>query len=432
MQPPAATSVVPLSIPTDVRPSSGSSPGSPSVGRRVVGAPLATWVHGDRGPLVVAVHGLAESSRYWQRVVDRLAVTHRVVVVDLLGFGRSPWPDLGYSVEGHAAAVSASVARAAGSEPALWLAHQAGVPIAMSHAVHHPGTVTGVVGLGTPWYRSEQEARRALRNNWWLARWLVEHEDRARILCRTLCGGRPLVPRVARVFASETMPADVVEDVFLHHWTSLSETLRTCWIEARLPDRFTSSPVPLFALHGDDDVAVPIENLLDAGRSRSWLTVESVAGGAFNLALDAPDAVADVVAGLAAERRPGPGHPTPVLETTELDVHDAAALARTHRRTVHSWIESGVVAARPDRNRLLVDRASLLAHLFDDDVDPETMVRARWLSTAEVAARLGVSPSTVQRLRGEGLPSHRAGSRRVHLADEVDAWWASRSPSTGS
>ncbi len=400
---------------------------SRAVGRPVAGAPLATWMFGDSGPLVVAVHGLAESSRYWTGVVDRLATSHRVVVIDLLGFGRSPWPDLGYSAESHATTVAAAVRFAVGDEPALWLGHQAGVTIAMHHATRRPESVTGIVGLGTPWYRSDLEARRSLRGNWWLSRWLVEHESRARILCRTLCGGRPGVPYIAgRVFATETMPSAVVEDVFLHHWTSLSETLRTCWIEARLPDHFASLPVPLFALHGDDDLAVPVENLIDAAAARSWLSIERVSDGAFNLALDAPDTVAEVVAELAAERRPGPGHPRPLITTAEIDVADAAALARTHRRTVLSWIESGSVVARAEGNRLLVDRGSLVAHLFDDDVDPESMLRLAWLSTADVGARLGVSPSTVQRLRADDLPSHRVGSRRVHLADEVDAWWASR------
>ena len=384
-------------------------------------------MHGDRGPLVVALHGLAESGRYWSRIVDWLAPDHRVLTIDLLGFGRSPWPMIGYSAGSHADQVLATVRHAVGTEPALLLAHQAGVTVAMELAARAPAAATGVVGLSTPWYRSDLEARRALRGPWWLSRWLVEHEGRARVLCRTLCGGRTVVPRMARWFGSESLPADVVEDVFLHHWGSLSGTLRSCWIEARLPDRFRAPAVPLLALHGDDDLAVPVENLLDAAATRPWLGVERLPGRTFNLALDHPDVVADVVAELAAARRPGPGRPHLGAAPTELSVADAAALARAHKRTVLSWIEQGSVEARRERNQLVVDRASLLDHLFGADVaHPERLLAVAWLGAAEAAARLGVSTTTLHRLRDDGLPSHRIAGRRVYLAEELDAWASAR------
>lgn len=405
-----------------------ASPAAAPEGRRSLGrAPLAVWQQGDAGPLVVALHGLAESSRYWRPVASRLAVDHRVVTVDLLGFGRSPWPELGYTAEAHADAVASTVAAATGGEAATILAHQAGVPIALAYAHRHPAAVRGVVGLGTPWYRTPSEARRALRGPWWLSRWLVEHQSRARLLCRALCGGRPIVPRVARVFATDSLPADVVEDAFLHHWGSLSGTLDSCWTGASLPDRYARLPVALLALHGDDDVAVPVENLQDAATTRSWLGVEVVPGRGFNLALEAPDVVADAVAELA--RRPGPAaspavRPAPPME---LPVADAARLGRVHRRTVLSWVEQGTVHARREGNRLLVQRASLVSHLFGgDEMLAERLGAEPWLSSADAAARLGVSHVTVARLADRGLRSYRVAGRRVFLATDLDAWQARR------
>ncbi|CAN5635725.1 hypothetical protein BH20ACT2_BH20ACT2_01530 [soil metagenome] len=402
---------------------------SPTVGpdgRRSLGrAPLAAWQQGETGPLVVALHGLAESSRYWRPVALRLAVDHRVVTVDLLGFGRSPWPDLGYGAEAHADAVAATLVSATGGEPATILAHQAGVPIALAYAARRPDAVRGVVGLGTPWYRSRNEALRSLRGPWWLSRWMVEHQSRARLLCRALCGGRPMVPRIARVFATDTLPADVVEDAFLHHWGSLSGTLESCWTGAALPARYARLPVSLLALHGDDDVAVPVENLQDAAATRSWLGVEVVSGRGFNLALEAPDVVAGVVAELA--HRPGRSEipsvrPAPPIE---LPVAEAARLGRVHRRTVLSWIEQDSVQARRQGNRLLVQRASLVAHLFrGDEALAHRLGAEQWLSASDAAARLGVSHATVARLADRGLRSYRVAGRRVFLATDLDAWQA--------
>ncbi len=408
------------------KPARAARAGQP--GRAVGTGPLAAWVHGEHGPLVVAVHGLVESSRYWHAVTGRLGREHRVLAADLLGFGRSPWPQLGYTVEAHADALAATLGPLTGGEPALVVAHQAGVPIALAYAARHPGAVRGIVGLGTPWYRTTMEARRALRGPWWLARWLVEHETRARLLCRTLCGGRPIVPRVARMFASDAIPAEVVHDAFLHHWESLSGTLRSCWTEAGLPERYRRLPVPFLALHGDDDVAVPVENLHDAAADRPWMGVEVVAGRGFNLALEDPDLVATAVAETArrwdaeparARLRPAP--------PGELTVAEAAALARCHRRSVLSWIQAGSVRARRQGNRLIVDRASLVRYLVGETGPRAEELLARpWATAADAAAHLGVSHATLARLLRAGLPSHRVAGRRIFLVEEIDGWRSTR------
>ncbi|MGI8574648.1 MAG: helix-turn-helix domain-containing protein, partial [Egibacteraceae bacterium] len=280
--------------------------------------------------------------------------------------------------------------------------------------------------------RTPLEARRALRGPWWLTRWLVEHQGRARLLCKTLCGGRPVVPQVARLFATEHLPADVVEDAFLHHWDSLSQTLASYWTGAELPERYRTFPRPVIALHGEDDVCVPVENLTDAAESRPWLTVETLPEEGFNVALTAPDAVAEVVAE-AAHRATRP-RPLSVVEgaadasaegLAPLSVAEAAALARVSRRTVQTWVKAKVVAAERSGGRWRIDRGSLLAHLFGDETgEADRLLASPWLSTAEAASRLGVSHVTVARLVTRGLPSHRVAGRRVFLRAELDAWRA--------
>ncbi|MEJ7844226.1 MAG: alpha/beta fold hydrolase [Acidimicrobiales bacterium] len=412
-----------------------------TAGRALGRHPLAAWQHGDHGPLVVAVPGVAETARYWDSVVGRLAVDHRVVTVDLLGFGRSPWPELGYTMDGHAGALAATLDAVTDGEPAVLVGHQAGVAVAMAHAARAPAAVAGIVGIGTPWYRSTLEARRSLRNPWWLARWLLDHEDRARRLCRTLCGGGGLLPRVARLLAPESVPPTVVHDLFLHRWESLSGTLDSCWTGADLPGRYgVGFAVPMVALHGDDDVCVPVENLTDAARTRPWLTVDVARGEGFTLAIDAPHLVHAAVAELAARppprrlrRVPPPQRaaPAPVAAAAppaELSAADAAVLARVTRRTVHGWVESGAVAARRQGNRFHIDRASLVAHLVGDlEADEaERLLALSWLTASEAAARLGVGHATVERYVSAGMPSHRVAGRRIFVASELDAWAASR------
>lgn len=407
--------------------------------------PLKARILGDHGPLVVAFHGLAESGRYWQPVVAGLIRDHRVVLIDLLGFGHSPRPDLGYSAASHADAVAATLAGGGlGGEPAVLLAHQAGVTVAMTYARHRPETVRAIVGLGTPWFRSPGEARRALRGPWWMSRWLVEHTERAQLLCRTVCGGRSiLVPRVARWFVPGDVPDEVIEDAFLHSWQSFSQTLDSCMLRAALNDIVGADfPVPSLLLHGDDDTVVPIENLLDARPSRPALTVEMVAARGHNLVWTDPDLVSAAVADTAkrhpagvakpfrspaaADRRPPRGahctNPSIVPPTAELTVEEAARLVRVSRRTVQTWVGGGRIRSRRHQGRTLVERISLLEHVFGSEVAARELLAGTWLSAAQAAARLGVGHATVARyVATNRIPSHRVAGRRVFLAVELDA-----------
>lgn len=69
--------------------------------RRARGDTLHVEVLGQRGPTVVFLPGAGGTTRYWASRVASLAVTSRLVLIDLLGFGRSPKPWTTYSIERH-------------------------------------------------------------------------------------------------------------------------------------------------------------------------------------------------------------------------------------------------------------------------------------------------------------------------------------------
>ncbi|MEP6779169.1 MAG: alpha/beta fold hydrolase, partial [Gemmatimonadaceae bacterium] len=69
------------------------------------GARLYCYGFGSRGAgiPIVLVHGLFTSSHLWQELLPRLPKGHRVLVLDLLGHGRSDRPaDRSMTVAGHA------------------------------------------------------------------------------------------------------------------------------------------------------------------------------------------------------------------------------------------------------------------------------------------------------------------------------------------
>jgi len=73
------------------------------------GAPPVGLYYEEKGagPPVLLVHGLGESTFTWHEILPALATGHRVIALDLKGFGRSDKPDDGaYSADDQAALVA--------------------------------------------------------------------------------------------------------------------------------------------------------------------------------------------------------------------------------------------------------------------------------------------------------------------------------------
>lgn len=76
------------------------------------GAPLALYYeeHGEGAP-VLLLHGLGESTFTWHEIAPELAKGHRVIALDLKGFGRSDKPkDHAYAADDQAALVARFIA----------------------------------------------------------------------------------------------------------------------------------------------------------------------------------------------------------------------------------------------------------------------------------------------------------------------------------
>ena len=53
---------------------------------------LATWSRGEGTPILL-LHGYPQSSYMWRYIAPELAKTHRVILVDLPGYGESEGPE---------------------------------------------------------------------------------------------------------------------------------------------------------------------------------------------------------------------------------------------------------------------------------------------------------------------------------------------------
>lgn len=104
------------------------------------------------GPPVLLVHGIASSSVTWEFLVPLLA-GHRVITVDLLGFGSSPAPpDATFTIEEHERALEATVRSLRLREPFVLVGHSMGALIASRYAARRPKRLKKLVLVAPPVY----------------------------------------------------------------------------------------------------------------------------------------------------------------------------------------------------------------------------------------------------------------------------------------
>ena len=126
------------------------------------------------GPPVVLVHGVAGSHRVWDHLVRPLAQRYTVVRVDLMGYGSSPMLVAACSPDLHVEAIRDTLRRAGIPPPYTLIGLSMGANLVLTYAARWPHEVGGLVGIGLPYFATEEAARRGLHHNVW-TRLTIEH-----------------------------------------------------------------------------------------------------------------------------------------------------------------------------------------------------------------------------------------------------------------
>lgn len=95
-----------------------------------------------QGSVIVLLHGIESSSGYWKGMAPTLAQKHRVVALDLLGFGDSPRPlNIAYSLEEQAVWVARTLS-SMGIDTAHVVGHSLGALVSIALAALYPQLVS--------------------------------------------------------------------------------------------------------------------------------------------------------------------------------------------------------------------------------------------------------------------------------------------------
>jgi pimeloyl-ACP methyl ester carboxylesterase len=137
-----------------------------------------------QGPPLVFVHGLAGSWQNWLEQLPAFAESHRVIAMDLPGFGHSPMPAQRITIPGYGRTLDA-LCQAVAIEGATFVGNSMGGFISAELAISHPQRVERLVlvsaaGLTIESQRSEPglAALRRLENVLaFYTGWIATHSD---------------------------------------------------------------------------------------------------------------------------------------------------------------------------------------------------------------------------------------------------------------
>ena len=131
----------------------GPLPGAKGTFADVGGVPVR-YVDMGEGPAVVMIHGFASALETWTGLAAELKASHRVIALDLKGFGLTGRPPGDYSPAAQADLVLALLDQR-GVKRAAFVAHSYGVSVALQIALKAPDRVTRLA-LYDAWVYDDQ------------------------------------------------------------------------------------------------------------------------------------------------------------------------------------------------------------------------------------------------------------------------------------
>lgn len=249
-------------------------------------------LHGQ-GQLIVLLHGLAGSLRYWDGLVPELCRSHQILAIDLLGFGRSPKPAaVIYNYHTHTASILETISNLNLTEPIHLVGHSTGALLALRLAANNPDLVSRLTLISMPVYANAAEARTDITRGQKLKD-LTYFGPSSHILCTSWCQMLRLVSyRVAPLYLPG-LPKCVAQDSVLHTWKSYSETLHNVVMDQAIQTDLDKVTIPVDIIYADRESQLVTTNFhnLNPGQNVRSHTIS----GTHNIVIDNPSEVLELI-----------------------------------------------------------------------------------------------------------------------------------------
>ncbi len=215
-------------------------------------------------PPLVFVHGLSSYMSFWEYQIPEFAKTHRVLALDLPGFGASGRPDAPYTPPWYADVVDNWLG-SMGVVSAVVVGHSMGGQIAMTLALNHPNRVHALV-LSAPagLERFKPGAASWMKDYWTESRAMEAREEEIRanfqamVFNRMDRGVERLIEERVRMMKTESFAGTSV---------AVSRCIAGM-VDYPVWDRLGDIRVPTLIVYGNDDHMIP-NPVFTGGSTRS-------------------------------------------------------------------------------------------------------------------------------------------------------------------
>jgi pimeloyl-ACP methyl ester carboxylesterase len=113
---------------------------------------------GRGSPPIIFLHGWLGSWRYWMQTMESLAVDHRVIAIDLWGFGDSEKNEVLFTIDKQATLVEKFITNLGISTPIL-VGHSLGAVVAIEYASRHTDNVNKIMAVSLPLSHNAVDSR---------------------------------------------------------------------------------------------------------------------------------------------------------------------------------------------------------------------------------------------------------------------------------
>jgi pimeloyl-ACP methyl ester carboxylesterase len=229
---------------------------------------------GDEGETMVFLHGIAGSTRYWKSRVEPMAGHQQILLVDLLGYGKSPKPWTKYTVDRH---VDELYQLVRDKKAMTIVGHSFGAIVATAFCARFPHLVRRLILISLPYFGDKQGAIKYFSESHLAERFVTTNIAFAALACiMTRWVLRWLLPYVLR-----DMPREVVQDLSRHTWRSYTSSL---WDGVYGHDLFADADsldpaCDVFCLHGSADKTAPLSGVQKLSSNRPQWKILVLANG---------------------------------------------------------------------------------------------------------------------------------------------------------
>ncbi|SNZ01383.1 alpha/beta fold hydrolase [Flagellimonas pacifica] len=247
--------------------------------------PLNYEVIGSGKKNILLIHGLAGSKNYWKMGLKEVKATHRLLLVDLLGFGDSPKPQSDYSLKTQLEALEQVIIKEGmDNGSTIVVGHSMGATISLALFAEHPNWFDGATVIGLPIFKSRDQ--------------FVSNMSKASVFDRIAIGSSGKVfcllhpIYLSKWFKPKNLTDDVFSDSRKHTWQSYHHSLN----EIILGNNLYSTTKNIRAkeilfIHGAEDRAAPLSNVKEFAKTFTNSKLKTMEEGDHHLFLKMPKKV---------------------------------------------------------------------------------------------------------------------------------------------